>query len=98
MTFPEGRDYRVEGNDTSGYIGVSPEYMTYANETEKPLLTSEEEWDYTNNLDHLEGNVDEESDEIEEDDETKEVEKSEETDETKPNPVVASPVITSVVQ
>lgn len=29
--------YAVEGNDTSQYIGVSPEYMTYANETEKPL-------------------------------------------------------------
>lgn len=55
----DGRDYRVEGNDTSGYIGVSPEYMTYANETEKPLLTSQEEWDYTHNLDHLEGNLDE---------------------------------------
>lgn len=29
--------YAVEDNDTSAYIGVSPEYMTYANETEKPL-------------------------------------------------------------
>lgn len=32
----EGRDYRVEDNDTSDYYGVSPEYQTYANETEKP--------------------------------------------------------------
>lgn len=32
-----GRDVAVEGNDTSDYVGVSPEYMTYANETEKPL-------------------------------------------------------------
>lgn len=29
--------YAVEGNDTSAYVGVSPEYMTYANDTEKPL-------------------------------------------------------------
>lgn len=33
---PEGRDFRVEGNDTSAYVGTSPEYMTYANETEQP--------------------------------------------------------------
>jgi hypothetical protein len=31
------RDVAVEDNDTSGYVGVSPEYQTYANETEKPL-------------------------------------------------------------
>jgi hypothetical protein len=28
--------FAVEGNDTSAYVGVSPEYMTYANDTEKP--------------------------------------------------------------
>lgn len=33
----DGRDYRVEGNETDGYVGVSPEYATYANETEAPL-------------------------------------------------------------
>jgi len=33
--------YKVEGNDTSGYLGVSSEYMTYANETEKPLTATE---------------------------------------------------------
>lgn len=33
--------YAVEGNDTSGYIGVSPEYATYANETEAPLRATE---------------------------------------------------------
>lgn len=33
--------YAVEGNDTSGYIGVSPEYATYANDTEKPLQAEE---------------------------------------------------------
>lgn len=33
--------YAVEGNDTSGYIGVSPEYATYANETEAPLQGTE---------------------------------------------------------
>jgi len=29
--------YALEDNDTSAYVGVSPEYMNYANETEKPL-------------------------------------------------------------
>lgn len=53
-----GRDYRVEGNDVSGYIGVDPEYMTYSNPGEKPILTDAEKWDYTNQLDHLEGNMD----------------------------------------
>lgn len=33
--------FAVEGNDTSGYVGVSPEYMTYANETEAPLQGAE---------------------------------------------------------
>lgn len=29
--------YAVEGNDTSGYIGVDPDKMTYASDTEAPL-------------------------------------------------------------
>lgn len=33
----DGRDFRVEGNDVENYVGVSPEYATYANETEAPL-------------------------------------------------------------
>lgn len=33
--------YKVEDNDTSAYVGVSPEYMTYANDTEKPLAAEE---------------------------------------------------------
>lgn len=33
----EGRDFRVEDNDVSGYVGTSPEYATYANDTEAPL-------------------------------------------------------------
>ena len=37
-----GRDFRVEGNDVDGYVGVSPEYRTYANETEKPYTTAED--------------------------------------------------------
>lgn len=37
-----GRDFRVEGNDVDGYIGVSAEYRTYANETEKPYVTDGE--------------------------------------------------------
>jgi hypothetical protein len=38
----EARNFAVEGNDLSGYIGVSPEYMTYADETQKPYSTDEE--------------------------------------------------------
>ena len=30
-------NYAVKGNDLSGFRGVSPEYMTYASETEKPV-------------------------------------------------------------
>lgn len=29
--------YAVEDNDTSAYVGVDPDKMTYANDTEKPL-------------------------------------------------------------
>jgi hypothetical protein len=38
----EARNFGVEGNDLSGYIGVSPEYMTYADDTHKPYSTDEE--------------------------------------------------------
>lgn len=31
------KNYAVKGNDLSGFRGVSPEYMTYASETEKPV-------------------------------------------------------------
>jgi hypothetical protein len=57
-----GRDYRVEGNDVRDYVGVDPEYMTYANPTEAPMLTDTERWDQTTQYDHLEGNADEELD------------------------------------
>lgn len=33
--------YAVEDNDTSNYVGVSPEYMTYASDTEKPMRAEE---------------------------------------------------------
>jgi hypothetical protein len=61
-----GRDYRVlddDGNpqDVSGYLGVDPEYMTYASDTHKPYLTDAERYDFTNQYDHLEGNAEEES-------------------------------------
>lgn len=39
---PEARAFAVEGNDLSGYVGVSPEYRTYANETDKPMLSDDE--------------------------------------------------------
>lgn len=37
----EGRSFAVEGNDLSGYFGVSPEYMTYANDTDRPFKAEE---------------------------------------------------------
>ena len=33
----EARSFLVEGNKVTEYIGTSPEYATYANETEAPL-------------------------------------------------------------
>lgn len=42
MNGTEGRDFRVEGNDTSGYVGVSAEYRTYANEINKPISSEED--------------------------------------------------------
>lgn len=37
----DGRSFAVEGNDLEGYIGTNPEYMTYANETEAPIVAEE---------------------------------------------------------
>lgn len=37
----DGRSYAVEGNDLDNYVNTSPEYMTYANETEKPHAAEE---------------------------------------------------------
>lgn len=43
VTAPDGgRLFAVEGNDTSGYVGVSPEYRNYANEADRPILTDAE--------------------------------------------------------
>jgi hypothetical protein len=55
-----GRDFRVEGNDVRDYVGVDPEYMTYANPGDAPMLTDTERFMYTSQYDHLEGNADEE--------------------------------------
>lgn len=72
---PEGaRDYRVEGNDVRDYVGVDPEYMTYANPTEAPMLTDTERYDQTTQYDHLEGNADEELDGDVDDDEVQDSE------------------------
>lgn len=38
----DGRNWQLSGNDTSGYVGVSPEYRNYASETERPILTDAE--------------------------------------------------------
>jgi hypothetical protein len=35
------RDYTGDGNDTSAYVGVNPEYMNYANETDRPYQAGE---------------------------------------------------------
>lgn len=32
-----GRSFAVKGNDLSAYVGVDPEYQTYADETHKPF-------------------------------------------------------------
>jgi hypothetical protein len=44
---PTPRVMVVPGNDLRGYIGVSPEYMNYANETDKPIITEDEAYLYT---------------------------------------------------
>lgn len=36
------KEYAVKGNDLSGFVGVSPEYMTYASKTEKPSVRKQE--------------------------------------------------------
>lgn len=77
----DGRDYRVEGNDISGYVGVDPEYMTYANETDRPLNTALEQWDL-GLLDHLEGNMDDEKKADETDAETAETPEDDKSDQT----------------
>lgn len=41
----EGRTFLVEGNDVSGYIGVSPEYQNYASKTEAPLQPAKKDRD-----------------------------------------------------
>lgn len=41
-TEPTPRVMVVPGNDLRGYIGVSPEYMNYADPTHKPYLTEDE--------------------------------------------------------
>jgi hypothetical protein len=33
--------YATETTDTSGYLGVSPDYMTYSHDTDKPLTADE---------------------------------------------------------
>ena len=99
-TVVDGRDYRVEGNDISGYLGVSLEYMTYANETEKPILTDQEKWDYTNQLDHLEGNIDEENVESVDPGDTVVDESKDDSSEVRKtdNQTVIAPVVPSVIK
>lgn len=78
----EGRDYRVAGNDISGYVGVDPEYMTYANKTEQPLNTAQEQWDL-GLLNDLEGNMDnDKEDEETVEDHSRDVDDTKEGEET----------------
>lgn len=35
------RDFTVEGNDTSAYIGVDAEYQTYGDPTQQPMLAED---------------------------------------------------------
>jgi len=44
--------------DVGDYIGVSPEYMNYANDYDKPILTDKERLQFTDQYDHLVGNAD----------------------------------------
>lgn len=37
------RDWTGDGNDVEDFVGVSPEYKNYANETDKPLVGDEDE-------------------------------------------------------
>jgi len=45
---PAPRSYAVPGNDLTGYIGVAPEYMNYADPSHKPYLTEREAMLFTN--------------------------------------------------
>jgi len=38
----DGRDFRVDGNEVTNYVGTSPEYATYANDTEAPLAADDD--------------------------------------------------------
>lgn len=42
------RSFTVPGNDVTGYLGVAPEYMNYADPTNKPYMTETEAYLYTN--------------------------------------------------
>lgn len=33
------RDFTIEGNDVTGYVGVSPEYMNYSTDKDRAILT-----------------------------------------------------------
>lgn len=37
-----GRSFAAAGNETDDYLGVSPEYMNYANETDRPYRSPED--------------------------------------------------------
>lgn len=55
--------YRVAGNDVSGYLGVDPEYMNYADETQKASLTEDEKFLFLPGTDWYEGGDEESSSE-----------------------------------
>ena len=100
----DGRDYRVEDNEVEDYLGVSPEYMTYANETEKPGFSEESAEDkvaqsFFDQLittpvvteSHSDGTPKASAESDESGDEVEDEEEEEQTPSTSPTPSTANP-------
>lgn len=81
---PEGTPVILDDSgkpqDVGDYIGVSPEYMNYANQYDKPILTDQERLQFTDQYDHLVGNADETDLPVGEDDGSAEVQNPEPAD------------------
>jgi hypothetical protein len=76
-TTPAG-SYRIPGQDTSGYLGVDSEYMNAANPGDQAILTDNERYlflpaDEEGEDDELDGDVDEDDEELKGPDEVGEV-------------------------
>lgn len=62
----DGYQHVLSGNDRRDFVGVTPEYMNYANEYDRPILTDEERLKFTDQYDHLIGNANEDGTLVEE--------------------------------